>query len=131
MEANKLTTRSQEAISAAVRLSADRGHPTVEPTHLLTALLGQADGTALPLLRAVGADVADVKAENDALLGRLPSATGATVSAPQFGRDLHRAISAAAKQAEALNDEYLSTEHLLVGLASDGGPVAGLLSRHG
>src|SRR5918993_469047 len=131
MEANKLTTRSQEAISAAVRLSADRGHPAVEPTHLLTALLGQADGTALPLLRAAGADVADVKAENDALLGRLPSASGATVSAPQFGRDLHRAISAAAKQAEQLTDEYLSTEHLLVGLAAEGGPVAELLRRHG
>src|SRR5918993_854791 len=59
MEANKLTTRSQEAISTAVRLSADRGHPAVEPTHLLTALLGQADGTALPLLRAAGAGLAD------------------------------------------------------------------------
>jgi ATP-dependent Clp protease ATP-binding subunit ClpB len=131
MEANKLTTRSQEALSAAVRLSVDRGHPAVEPAHLLSVLLGQTDGTALPLLGAVGADVADVKAENDALLSRLPSAAGATVSAPQFGRDLHRVITAAAKQAEQLTDEYLSTEHLLVGLAAEGGPVAQLLRRHG
>src|SRR5215211_5603724 len=114
MEANKLTTKSQEALSAAVRRSVDRGNPAVEPTHLLTALLEQADGTAAPLLRAVGADLADVRAENEALTARLPSASGATVSAPQFGRDLHRVLSTAAKQAESIGDEYLSTEHLLV-----------------
>ena len=131
MEPNKLTTKSQEALGTAVRLAADRGHPAVEPAHLLAALLGQTDGTAVPLLRAVGADVSDVRAENDALLTRLPSASGSTVSAPQSGRDLLRVINAGQKQAEQLSDEYLSTEHLLVGLASDGGPVAGLLRRHG
>src|SRR6266568_2722049 len=131
MESNKLTTKSQEAISAAVRLVADRGHPAVEPAHLLQALLAQADGTATPLLQAVGADVADVRAENDALLARLPSASGATVSAPQLSRDGLRVFTAAQRQAEQLTDEYLSTEHLLVGLAAEGGPVAGLLQRHG
>jgi ATP-dependent Clp protease ATP-binding subunit ClpB len=131
MEANKLTTKSQEALSAAVRHSVDRGNPSVEPAHLLGALLEQTDGTAGPLLRAVGADLTDVRAENDALQGRLPSASGTTVSAPQFGRDLHKVISAAAKQAEERTDEYLSTEHLLVGLAAEGGPVAQLLRRHG
>jgi ATP-dependent Clp protease ATP-binding subunit ClpB len=131
MEANKLTTRSQEAVSAAIRLSADRGHPAVEPAHLLGALLDQVEGTATPLLRAVGADPADVRAENDATLSRLPTASGATVAAPQFSRDLHKVVTAAVKQAEQLTDEYLSTEHLLVGLAAEGGPVAGLLHRHG
>ena len=131
MEANKLTTKSQEALSAAVRHSVDRGNPAVEPAHLLGALLEQTDGTAAPLLSAVGADLTDVRAENDALQGRLPSASGATVSAPQFSRDLHKAMTAAVKQAEELSDEYLSTEHLLVGLAAEGGPVAQLLRRHG
>src|SRR6266496_4004334 len=131
MESNKLTTKSQEAISAAVRLAADRGHPAVEAAHLLQALLAQTDGTATPLLRAVGADVADVQAENDAVLTRLPSASGATVSAPQLGRDMLRVLSAAQRQAEQLTDEYLSTQHLLVGLAAEGGPVAGILKRHG
>src|SRR6185369_5480540 len=74
MEANKLTTKSQEALSAAVRHSVDRGNPAVEPAHLLGALLAQTDGTAGPLLRAVGADLTDVRAENDALQGRLPRA---------------------------------------------------------
>ena len=53
------------------------------------------------------------------------------MSAPQFSRDLHKAMTAAVKQAEELSDEYLSTEHLLVGLAAEGGPVADLLKRHG
>ncbi len=131
MESNKLTTKSQEALSAAVRLAAERGHPAVEPAHLLQALLGQADGTATPLLKAVGADVPDVRAENDALLTRLPSATGVTVSAPQLSRDMLRVLSAAQRQAEQLTDEYLSTEHLLVGLAAEGGAAGGLLQRHG
>jgi ATP-dependent Clp protease ATP-binding subunit ClpB len=131
MESNKLTTKSQEAVSAAIRLAAERGNPAVEPPHLLHALLGQADGTATPLLTAVGADVADVRAENDALLARLPSASGATVSAPQLSRDVLRAFSAAQRQAEQLSDEYLSTEHLLVGLAGSGGQVGGVLQRHG
>jgi ATP-dependent Clp protease ATP-binding subunit ClpB len=131
MESNKLTTKSQEAISTAVRVAADRGHPAVEPAHLLQALLGQVDGTATPLLKAVGADVADIRAENDAVLARLPSATGVTVSAPQPSRDMLRVLSAAQRQAEQLGDEYLSTEHLLVGLAATAGAVAGVLTRHG
>jgi ATP-dependent Clp protease ATP-binding subunit ClpB len=131
MESNKLTTKSQEAISGAVRLAADRGHPAVEPAHLLHALLGQPDGTAKPLLAAVGADAADIRAENDALLTRLPSATGVTVSAPQLSRDMLRVLAAAQRQAEQLTDEYVSTEHLLVGMAAEGGPAGDVLRRHG
>jgi ATP-dependent Clp protease ATP-binding subunit ClpB len=131
MESNKLTTKSQEALSAAIRLAADRGHPAVEPAHLLHALLGQADGTAAPLLRAVGVDPAAVRGQNETLLNRLPSASGATLSAPQFGRDMLRVINAAQMQAEQLSDEYLSTEHLLVGLAREGGAVGGLLRAAG
>jgi ATP-dependent Clp protease ATP-binding subunit ClpB len=131
MEPNNLTTRASEALAAAQALAASRGNASVEPAHLLSALLGQADGVATPLLRAVGADVADARAENEALLARLPAASGATVSAPQFAGAILRVINAGRKQAEQLTDEYLSTEHLLVGLAAEGGPVAELLRRHG
>ena len=131
MEPNKLTTRANEALAGAQTLAAGRGHASVEPTHLLSTLLAQTDGTATPLLRAVGADPAALRAENDALIGRLPSASGATVSAPQFSGAVLRVINAGKKQAEQLTDEYLSTEHLLVGLAAEGGQVADLLRRHG
>jgi ATP-dependent Clp protease ATP-binding subunit ClpB len=132
MESNKLTTKSQEAVAAAVRLAADLGNPAVEPAHLLAALLAQADeGTTGPLLRAAGVDPAAVRTENDQALRRLPSASGVTVSAPQWSRDWHRVISNAERQMSALDDEYLSTEHLLVALADAGGRSADLLRRHG
>ena len=131
MEPNKLTTRANEALAGAQTLAAGRGHASVEPTHLLSTLLAQTDGTATPLLRAVGADPAALRAANDAQIGRLPSASGATVSAPQFSGAVLRVINAGKKQAEQLTDEYLSTEHLLVGLAAEGGQVADLLRRHG
>src|SRR5215207_4948717 len=99
MEPNKLTTRANEALATAQTLAAGRGNATVEPAHLLSTLLGQADGTAGPLLRAVGADPARVRAENVAALAQLPSASGATVSAPQFGGAVLRVLAAGRKQA--------------------------------
>jgi ATP-dependent Clp protease ATP-binding subunit ClpB len=124
---SKLTTRSQEAIAAAQRLAVDRGQAALEPLHLLVALLEQTDGIAGPLLTAVGADPADVRAKADAALHRMPSVSGATVSAPSPSRELLRAINAAGEQASALGDEYVSTEHLLVGLAGSEGEAGNVL----
>jgi ATP-dependent Clp protease ATP-binding subunit ClpB len=127
MDAEKLTTKSREALSDAVRRAAAEGHPHVEPVHLLLALLAQPDGTAAPLLAAVGADVTDVRRRAEALADRLPSAAGATVSAPGLSRATYAVMTIASARATELGDEYVSTEHLLVGLAQDGGPVADLL----
>jgi ATP-dependent Clp protease ATP-binding subunit ClpB len=128
---SKLTTRSQEAIAAAQRLAVDRGQAALEPLHLLVALLEQPDGIAGPLLTAVGADPADVRAKADAALRRMPSVSGATVSAPSPSRELLRAINAAGEQASALGDEYVSTEHLLVGLAGSEGEAGNVLVGSG
>ncbi|WP_369135136.1 ATP-dependent chaperone ClpB [Modestobacter sp. I12A-02662] len=128
---SKLTTRSQEAITAAQRLAVDRGQAALEPLHLLVALLEQTDGIAGPLLRATGADPADVRAKADAALRRMPSVSGATVPAPQPSRELLRAINAASEQAGALGDEYVSTEHLLVGLATTEGEARAVLAGSG
>src|SRR6266498_306547 len=127
----KLTRKSQEALSTAVRRATALGNPHVDAAHLLVALIEQSEGTAAPLLRSVGADPADVKRQAEALLGRLPSAVGHTVSAPNMSRQLAAALNTAGQRARELNDEYVSTEHLLVGLAADGGEVAGLLRRFG
>jgi ATP-dependent Clp protease ATP-binding subunit ClpB len=124
---SKLTTRSQEAFAAAQRLAVDRGHAALEPLHLLVALLEQSDGIAGPLLKAVGADPADVRAKADAALRRMPSVSGATVAAPSPSRELLRVINAAGEQAGALGDEYVSTEHLLVGLAGSEGEAGNVL----
>jgi ATP-dependent Clp protease ATP-binding subunit ClpB len=128
---SKLTTRSQEAIAAAQRLAVDRGQAALEPLHLLVALLEQSDGIAGPLLRATGADPADVRAKADAAVNRMPRVSGATVPAPAPSRDLLRAINAAGEQASALGDEFVSTEHLLVGLATTEGEAATVLNAAG
>jgi ATP-dependent Clp protease ATP-binding subunit ClpB len=128
---SKLTTRSQEAITAAQRLAVDRGQAALEPLHLLAALLEQTDGIAGPLLKAVGADVTDVRAKTDAALRRMPSVSGATVPAPSPSRELLRVLNAAGEQASALGDEFVSTEHLLVGLATADGEAGAVLTSAG
>ncbi|RFU41235.1 ATP-dependent chaperone ClpB [Actinomadura logoneensis] len=127
----KLTQKSQEAVSLAVRRAASEGNPQVEPQHLLVALIQLTDGTAVPLLEAVGADWKAVRARAEEQLANLPKAAGSTVSSPQMSRQLIVAVNTAANRARQLEDEYVSTEHLLVGLAADGGPVAGLLKDAG
>jgi ATP-dependent Clp protease ATP-binding subunit ClpB len=128
---SKLTTRSQEAIAAAQRLAVARGQAALEPLHLLAALLEQSDGIAGPLLTAVGADPVDVRAKAEAALRRMPSVSGATVPAPSPSRELLRVINAAGEQASALGDEYISTEHLLVGLADSEGEAGTVLTSAG
>ncbi len=128
---SKLTTRSQEAFAAAQRLAVSRGQAALEPLHLLAALLEQTDGIAGPLLKAVGADPADVRAKTEAALRRMPSVSGATVAAPSPSRELLRVINAAGEQAGALGDEYVSTEHLLVGLAGSEGDAGDVLTGSG
>jgi len=118
MDANKLTTKSSEALSDAVRRAGAAGHPHVEPLHLLLALLAQPEGTATALLETVGANVATVRATAEQALDRLPRATGATVAAPGLARSTMAVITAANERAHALGDEYVSTEHLLVALAA-------------
>ena len=128
---DKLTRKSQEALSAAIRQAASDGNPQVEPVHLLLALLKQADGTAQPLLEAAGADMDRLLAEAAALQRKLPQTRGATASAPETSRPLLSVINTAASLAREMGDEYISTEHLLVGLATGGGPLATALQRTG
>ncbi|MET8156430.1 ATP-dependent chaperone ClpB [Sphaerisporangium sp. NPDC005289] len=127
----KLTRKSQDALSAAVRRAAAEGHPEVAPAHLFTALLSQTDGTAVHLLEAVGADWKRLRTEAERELEQIPKAQGSTVSAPSSSRQLLVALNTAAARAKQLEDEYVSTEHLLVGLAADGGRVAELLKAQG
>ena len=128
---DKLTRKSQEALSDAVRRATAEGNPHVEGLHLLAALVEQSGGTAAPLLRAIGADPAAVLAGTSEQLAKLPKAAGTTVSAPDMSRPVLATLATAAKRARELGDEYISTEHLLVGLAADGGLAADVLRRAG
>jgi len=127
----KLTTRSQEAISDAVRRTTALGNPYVEPSHLLVALLAQPDGTATPLLSAAGADPDLVQRAAEGATQQLPSASGATVAQPALSRPIYQVLEIAGQRAQELGDEYVSTEHLLVGLATVASPAHDVLAAHG
>ncbi|MER8186624.1 ATP-dependent chaperone ClpB [Kitasatospora sp. NPDC094015] len=131
MDASKFTSRTQDALSAAIRQAGAAGNPDVKPVHILLALLEQPEGIARPLLEAVGADPAAVLAGARRRLAELPSAQGSTVAAPNLARDTMAVLDEAGKRAADLDDQYLSTEHLMVGLAAEGGAVADLLTQHG
>jgi len=126
-----LTTRSQQAVSAAVRTAAEKGNPAVEPAHLAAALLDDEQGLARPMVQAVGVDPALLAREIDALIATLPAAAGATVSAPQPSRTFLAVLSAAERAAKDATDEYVSGEHLLLALSEVPGDVATALQKHG
>jgi len=126
-----LTTKSTEAISAAQRRAVTAGNPSLEPAHLLVALLDQPEGIAQAILEAVGVQRATLRAEAEAAVARLPRASGSTVSGPQASGALQRVLAVATERAQARGDGYLSTEHLLLGLAAAGGDTAELMVRHG
>ena len=131
MQAQKLTTKSQEALSTAVRRAATDGNPAVEPIHLLSALLAQPESVTRPLLEAVGTSVMDVEASVKGALGALPAASGGSVSGPTMSRPLLQVLDLAEEQAGSLGDEYVSTEHLLVALATVDSPAKKALTDAG
>ncbi|GAA3488596.1 MULTISPECIES: ATP-dependent chaperone ClpB [Streptomyces] len=131
MEA-ELTNRSRDAINAATDRAVTDGHPDLTPAHLLLALLeGQDNENITDLLAAVEADQAAVRSGAERLLAALPSVTGSTVSPPQPDRDMLAVVADAARRAKELGDEFLSTEHLLIGLAAKGGRAADVLKDQG
>ncbi len=126
-----LTTKSREVVTAAVTAASAAGHSSVEPAHLLGALLLTQGSTAPGLLRAVGADPEAVKSRAEALLARLPRASGSTVAQPQLSRAVVNVLTGAEQIMRSAGDEYLSTEHLLAALARPGTDVADILTGVG
>ena len=123
----QFTTRAQDALGAAVRIAAANGNPQVEPLHVLDSLLQQGEGISTALLEAVRVDVPTFTAEVRAAMQSLPSAQGSTVSAPQLSQASYRVVNTAQELAKERGDDYVSTEHLLIALAQDGG--AGVADR--
>ncbi len=124
MNSDLLTSKSREVVAASVSAANRAGHAIVEPVHLLQALLTIAGSTAPDLLRAVGAEPDQLAGQARTALTGLPTVSGSTVAQPQLSRALGYSIVAAEQSARSLGDEYISTEHLLAGLAKAGGQVA-------
>ncbi|MEV7659290.1 ATP-dependent chaperone ClpB [Streptomyces anulatus] len=128
----ELTNKSRDAINAATSRAVKDGHADLTPGHLLLALLeGQDNENIVDLLAAVEADQAVVRSEAERLLGGLPSVTGSTVAPPAPNRELLAVIQDAAQRAKELGDDYISTEHLLIGIADRGGRAGEILDGQG
>ena len=128
---DKLTTKSQEAIAAAIAQASSAGNPQIEPVHVLAALLEQDGGVANGLLDAVGADRTALSQRVSAALATLPGASGSSVAQPQTSRATMTMITDAGREANTLGDEYVSTEHLLVALAASTSPAGEILRAAG
>ncbi|WP_144786242.1 ATP-dependent chaperone ClpB [Micrococcus luteus] len=127
----KFTTKSQEALSAAAMNASTAGNPQVEPAHLLKALMDQRESVAVAVLKAAGADPDAVSTAASSAIRRLPSTQGSTVAQPQFSRAALQIVQNARTQAEQRSDEFVSTEHLLLGVAADSGEAGEALRSNG
>ncbi|MGW2027101.1 ATP-dependent chaperone ClpB [Streptomyces decoyicus] len=128
----ELTNKSREALSAANERAVTAGHADMTSAHLLLALLaGQDNENIMDLLSAVEADAAVLRNGAERQLAALPSVEGSTVAPPQPDRDLLSAIADATARAKELGDAYVSTEHLLIGIAAKGGRTGELLADQG
>ncbi|WGX97559.1 ATP-dependent chaperone ClpB [Nocardioides sp. L-11A] len=116
--ADKFTTRSREAIEAAQLAATTAGNTSVEPIHLLVALLLQEEGTAAHLVAKAGVDVSALVHAASSARDALPRASGATVKQPAGSAGLTRVLASALDLARSMTDEYVATEHLLIGLAT-------------
>ncbi|MFV2143749.1 ATP-dependent chaperone ClpB [Isoptericola sp. G70] len=127
----KFTTMSQQAIGDAVQSASAAGNPQLEPAHLLAALLQQSGGVAVGLLEAVGANPQQIGQKARAALVALPTVSGEGVAQPAPSRSMQSVLTTSAQEAEALGDEYVSTEHLLIALAAGQSSAAQALTASG
>ena len=127
----KFTTKSQEALSAAAMNASTAGNPQIEPAHLLKALMDQRESVAVAVLKAAGADPDAVSTAASSAIRRLPSTQGSTVAQAQLSRAALQVVQNARTQAEQRSDEFVSTEHLLLGVAADSGEAGEALRSNG
>jgi ATP-dependent Clp protease ATP-binding subunit ClpB len=129
MRLDKFTLRAQEAIQAAIELAERNHHQQVEPEHLLVAMLDHAEGIVRPILGKLAVNLQVVSNDLQAAIARFPRVEGGQ---QYFSPRLSQIFTAAQKQAEAMKDEFISTEHLLLAIADEKEGESGkILRQHG
>ena len=131
MNINKYTEKAQEAVLGAQQLAEQMSHAQIEPEHLLVTLVEQRDGIVPEVLRKMGVDPAQMSGNARELLAKIPQAYGGAQAG--LSPRLKLVADLAQAEAERLKDEYVSTEHLFVAVASETGrsPAARLLTERG
>ena len=126
MDLNRLTVRARGALEGAHQQAVARNHQQIEPVHVLFSLLGDPEGIVYPVLHALGVQPKTVRDRADAELDRIPKVYAQGVE-PRFSPTATRMLTDAGTEAEALTDEYISTEHLLLATAAGGDAFASFL----
>jgi ATP-dependent Clp protease ATP-binding subunit ClpB len=130
MRTDKFTLKSQEALDLAQTTAANRSNPQVETEHLLLALLSDEQGVCLEILKALKVDPQKMRSDALRAVERLPKQTG-TLAERYFSNQLRAVLETAFKEMEQLKDEYVSVEHLLIGLTQSTGAAAKILGSNG
>ncbi|MBD3635583.1 MAG: AAA family ATPase, partial [Methylophaga sp.] len=130
MQIDKLTSKFQEALAAAQSMAVGRDHQFIEPVHLMLALLQQQNGSVKPILQQSGVNVAAYQAELEQQLSRMPTVEGAGGDI-HVSQDVSRLLNQTDKLAQKRNDQYISSELLLLALVDDKNKAGELLREHG
>lgn len=126
---DKLTVKAQEAVADAQNRALSLGNPDLDTLHLLEGLLKQSDGVVVPLLKKLGVSVEQLLSLTGNEIQRLPKVSGGRE--PQLNPSLRSALDVAAKIADEMKDEFVSTEHLFLGLLRSEGKAQSLLKLNG
>ena len=132
MDPDKLTLKAQEALQEAKSIAEKKHHQQIEVEHLLAALIAQKDGIVIPILQKLGANPDLIHSQLENELNRIPQVTGRGAGQVYLSSRANEVLNAAWKEAEALTDEYLSTEHLFIAIADEKqGASYQILQRNG
>jgi ATP-dependent Clp protease ATP-binding subunit ClpB len=132
MQIEKFTLKAQEALQEAKAIAEQKNHQQIDVEHLLSALLGQKEGIAIPILQKLGANIDLIVSQLEGELNRIPKVTGGGVGQVYLSSRVNEIFNGAWKEAERLMDEYLSTEHLLIAIADEKrGASSQILQRNG
>jgi ATP-dependent Clp protease ATP-binding subunit ClpB len=127
LDPNRFTRKTGEAVQSAQALAREQNHSQVTPEHLLAALVSQPEGVVLPVLERVGVPAKTVRDRVEEALQSLPKVYGQTAQQAQLSQDAYRILEAADQERTGLDDDYLSTEHVLLAMTEVTGGVGDLL----
>ncbi len=131
MQLDKFTLKSQEALQAAQSIAESKGQQEMVAEHLLAAILQQAEGVVAPVLKKMEIDPATVRAEAERLLDSMPKVSGPGFGQVSLSQSLKRTLDQAFAVAKAMQDDYVSQEHLFLAILDGKGPAAAMLQRLG
>jgi len=132
MRMDKLTIKSQELLYESQNLATEHNHPEIQPEHMLSALIDQEGGLFASIAQRIGASIHIIREETKETLSKMPRQVGGGPGGGQMSQTMRRVLDTAWKDALALKDEYLSTEHIILGIVEEKESYAGkILARHG